>query len=148
MICVALLRKVVGFEYGLGSDDAGKGKSKMMDSNSNGFWIKKIGEWETAKNEQGKWYDEVDSTNTDDVKRPYGDGHCTRIYTVNPPRPSAWPCPAGPTSPVSIFFLSWFAYSYIGYISDDFPIPNHPCSYSPPFNIRHQPLRISHRYHF
>ncbi|OXG29485.1 hypothetical protein C359_04882 [Cryptococcus neoformans Bt120] len=53
MICVALLRKVVAFEYGLSSDDAGKGKSKIMDRDSDGFWIKKFGEWETAKNEQG-----------------------------------------------------------------------------------------------
>lgn len=137
MICVALLRKVVAFEYGLSSDDAGKGKSKIMDRDSDGFWIKKFGEWETAKNEQGKWYDEADATDTDDVKRPYGNGHCTRIDIVNPPRPSAWPCSARPTSPMSVFFLPCFAYSYIGYISDDFPIPNHPCSYPSSFNIRH-----------
>ncbi|ODN94814.1 hypothetical protein L198_04961 [Cryptococcus wingfieldii CBS 7118] len=36
LFCVALSRKVVVFEYGL-----------------NGFWIRKFGEWETAKNEQG-----------------------------------------------------------------------------------------------
>ncbi|ODN99148.1 hypothetical protein I350_07306 [Cryptococcus amylolentus CBS 6273] len=36
LFCVALSRKVVIFEYGL-----------------NGFWIRKLGEWETAKNEQG-----------------------------------------------------------------------------------------------
>lgn len=60
MICVSLLRKVVAFEYGLSADDVGKGKSKMTDRKSDGFWITKFGEWETAKNEQGKSYDEVD----------------------------------------------------------------------------------------
>lgn len=60
MICVSLLRKVVAFEYGLSANDVGKGKSKMTDRGSDGFWIKKFGEWETAKNEQGKSYDEVD----------------------------------------------------------------------------------------
>ncbi|KIR29123.1 hypothetical protein I307_03963 [Cryptococcus deuterogattii 99/473] len=53
MICVSLLRKVVAFEYRLSADDVGKGKSKMTDRESDGFWIKKFGEWETAKNEQG-----------------------------------------------------------------------------------------------
>lgn len=62
IICVSLLRKVVAFEYGLSADGVGKGKSKMTDRESDGFWIKKFGEWETAKNEQGESYDEVDST--------------------------------------------------------------------------------------
>ncbi|WVN90882.1 uncharacterized protein L203_106125 [Cryptococcus depauperatus CBS 7841] len=53
MICIALLRKVVGFEYGFGSSDVlGKGKGKALKEDT-GFWIKKLGEWETCKNNQG-----------------------------------------------------------------------------------------------
>lgn len=51
MICVVFFRKVVVFEYGLSLDDVGKGKSKIMDRDSDGFWIKKFGEWEIVKNE-------------------------------------------------------------------------------------------------
>ncbi|WVQ74326.1 hypothetical protein IAR50_003925 [Cryptococcus sp. DSM 104548] len=54
LFCIALSRKVVIFEYGLNADDLlGKGKGKAVEGVDGGFWIRKFGEWETAKNEQG-----------------------------------------------------------------------------------------------
>ncbi|ODN73359.1 hypothetical protein L202_07899 [Cryptococcus amylolentus CBS 6039] len=54
LFCVALSRKVVIFEYGLSAHDSlGKGKGKAVEGEEDGFWIRKLGEWETAKNEQG-----------------------------------------------------------------------------------------------
>ncbi|KAK8849744.1 hypothetical protein IAR55_005079 [Kwoniella newhampshirensis] len=56
MICVALLRKVVAFEYGVGmsATTTGKGKGKAAaDDGGDGFWLKKFGEWETVENELG-----------------------------------------------------------------------------------------------
>ncbi len=51
-MCIALSRRVIAFEYGLGSDTepSVKGKGKASD----GFWMRKIGEWETAENENGE----------------------------------------------------------------------------------------------
>ncbi|WWD20374.1 hypothetical protein CI109_104850 [Kwoniella shandongensis] len=59
-ICVALLRKVVAFEYGVGlvkgvaAKGKGKGKARESgDAGGDGFWLKKVGEWETVENELG-----------------------------------------------------------------------------------------------
>ena len=66
-IFVALSRRVLGFEYGSTSrvqregvgavsDVKGKGKARDTSGQSGqGFWVNKIGEWETALNENGKW---------------------------------------------------------------------------------------------
>jgi hypothetical protein len=51
MICVALLRRVVAFEYGDGP--SGKGKAKAGNNSRHGLKVTKIGEWETAINENG-----------------------------------------------------------------------------------------------
>ena len=50
-ICIALLRRVIAFEYGVGPTTvaSAKGKGKAND----GFWLRKMGEWETAENENG-----------------------------------------------------------------------------------------------
>ncbi|WVQ66421.1 uncharacterized protein L199_004602 [Kwoniella botswanensis] len=53
LICVALSRKVIAFEYGLRTSEptqGRKGKSKEVEE---GFWLRKFGEWETAENELG-----------------------------------------------------------------------------------------------
>ncbi len=49
--CIALSHRVIAFEYGIGSSDmiSVKGKGKATE----GFWMRKIGEWETAENENG-----------------------------------------------------------------------------------------------
>ncbi|WVF68532.1 hypothetical protein IAT40_003300 [Kwoniella sp. CBS 6097] len=70
-ICIALSRKTIAFEYKTGqqSQDTsrnkgeGKGKGKAKDSGgvsyfsgevkSEGFWLEKVGEWETAQNDLG-----------------------------------------------------------------------------------------------
>ncbi|ORY34662.1 hypothetical protein BCR39DRAFT_585627 [Naematelia encephala] len=52
-ICIALVRRTIAFEYGIG-DQRGKGKAKeTQDGHGSGFWLSKIGEWETAPNELG-----------------------------------------------------------------------------------------------
>lgn len=56
-VCIALSRRVVAFSFGM--DDGGpredisrsKGKSRSV---GKGFWLEKLGEWETAQNEQGR----------------------------------------------------------------------------------------------
>ena len=52
-ICIALSRRVVAFEYGLAATNttSTKGKGK---ADGNGFWLRRIGEWETAENENGE----------------------------------------------------------------------------------------------
>ncbi|WVR07990.1 hypothetical protein IAU60_005033 [Kwoniella sp. DSM 27419] len=59
LICIALSRKVIAFEYGVGGSNVGdrgtrdpKGKQKET-SKTGGFWMVKMGEWETTQNEQG-----------------------------------------------------------------------------------------------
>lgn len=64
---VALARRVVGFQFGVESSESssesmtaigkGKGKEKAADSTAGsgtGFTLQKLGEWETALNENGK----------------------------------------------------------------------------------------------
>ena len=57
-ICVALSRRVIAFGFGIGEADPqvvkGKGQEKARDVPKDGFWMRKIGEWETAVNEDGK----------------------------------------------------------------------------------------------
>lgn len=60
-ICVALLKRTVAFEYGVNVNLGGdpqrtnvqdlKGKQKAEEGS--GFWVRKLGEWETAGNELG-----------------------------------------------------------------------------------------------
>ncbi|WWC73615.1 uncharacterized protein I206_107587 [Kwoniella pini CBS 10737] len=58
LFCVALSRKVIAFEYGTNTNQSSdistksKGKNKEIAQNK-GFWLEKLGEWETAKNEFG-----------------------------------------------------------------------------------------------
>ena len=51
-IVIALSQRVIAYEYGVGSSvtPSVKGKGKASD----GFWLRKIREWETAENENGK----------------------------------------------------------------------------------------------
>jgi hypothetical protein len=55
-ICIALSRRVIAFEYGLGAvQGKDKGKAKAVEAASEGgIWMKKLGEWETAENEAGE----------------------------------------------------------------------------------------------
>ncbi|KAK4685029.1 hypothetical protein P7C73_g5125, partial [Tremellales sp. Uapishka_1] len=48
VIVVALSRKAIAFEYGLSE----KGKEKVQ-TGKGAFWLRKVGEWETAENENG-----------------------------------------------------------------------------------------------
>ncbi|WRT69774.1 uncharacterized protein IL334_006765 [Kwoniella shivajii] len=71
-VIIALSRKVVAFEYGIGKNDIshislteqqmkgkGKGKRKIIDEPKQeeevkcGFWLNKLGEWETCQNDLG-----------------------------------------------------------------------------------------------
>ena len=48
-----LLRRVIAYEYGYGDDEpTGKGKAREV-APGGGFWLTKLGEWETAENERG-----------------------------------------------------------------------------------------------
>lgn len=50
---IVLLRRVIAYEYGYGDDEPdGKGKVREVASGG-GFWLTKLGEWETAENEHG-----------------------------------------------------------------------------------------------
>lgn len=55
-ICIALLHRVIAFEWGVGAkamSGGDKGKAKDVTGGSSGFYLSKIGEWETTANPTG-----------------------------------------------------------------------------------------------
>ncbi|WVQ84518.1 hypothetical protein IAT38_006672 [Cryptococcus sp. DSM 104549] len=104
-VCVALLRKVIAFEYGVGDDlpqdlkskakaadnSKGKGKGKAVEPTPDGFWVRKIGEWETAENELGLMALSTAPGSTLLALPGRQVGHVQLVQLA--------PCPTPPTSP-------------------------------------------------
>lgn len=151
---MALKYKVLAFSYGVGSHtDSGsgstltsgltndgrvKGKGKGFADASlatNGFWMEKTGEWETAENPSGMWAGSKRRIALTLMCRPDRCGYRSRIHTTSFARPTSRPCAARPSPAVSFtlrlggfFVLRDTANQDFG--SRSLPLAHHPRSHS------------------